>query len=121
MPSKAASKHMPAKRHAAGAYGRAGDSAAAGSEEQGDPEFLPDAQQVESMQGCLGRAPSNMGRATRVAASKIRCQAKPDLPPANAPYAQEADSMAGNPQHAPGSNIRYIVIAFMSDAWTLLS
>jgi len=121
VPLKAASKHMPARRHAAGAYGRAEDSTAAGSEEQGDPDFLPDAQQAESMEGCLEHAPSNIGRALRAAASRIRCQAKPDLPPAKTSHAQEADSMAGNPQHAPGSNVRYIVIAFMSDAWTLLS
>jgi len=121
VPLKAASKHMPAQRHAAAAYGRAEDSTAADSEEQGDPDFLPDAQQVESMEGCLERAPSNMGRATRVVASRIRCHAKPDLPLADAPYAQEADSMAGNPQHALGSNVRCVVIAFMSDAWTLLS
>lgn len=118
---KAASKHMPAKRHAAGAYGRAEDSSAAGSEEQGDPDFLPYAQQAVSMEGCLERAPSSMGRATRAAASKIWCQAKPDLPLTNASYAQEADTMAGNPQHALGSNVRYIIIAFMSDAWTLSS
>ena len=84
-------------------------------------DFLPDAQQAESIEGCLERAPSKMRRAMQAAASKMRCQAKPDLPPAYALYAQEADSMAGNPQHAPGSNVRYISIAFMSDAKTLLS